>query len=174
MDSEPLRALGTSYYATELVGESHPVLQEAWQRNPFDAEVARLLAIIIEGLTGEGNVGIFTHTEAGATSTSKNRILGAHTGVLSHEIDSSAPLEVSNNLVVASAANSEGFSVIAKDDDIAERFVLSIKSECLSKIIPLGEHHLRWAIQNLVDHYHLERPHQGIGNVIMLTLPPAE
>ena len=34
----------------------------------------------------------------------------------------------------------------------AERFVLSIKSECLSKIIPLGERHLRWAIRQFVEH----------------------
>ena len=50
-------------------------------------------------------------------------------------------------------------------NSFAERFVLSIKSECLSKIIPLGESHLRRAIREFVEHYHSERPHQGIGNV---------
>ncbi len=49
----------------------------------------------------------------------------------------------------------------------AERFVLSIKSECLSKIIPLGERHLRHVIREYAVHYHEERPHQGIGNVII-------
>ncbi len=52
-------------------------------------------------------------------------------------------------------------------NSFAERFVLSIKSECLSKIIPLGEHHLRWAIREYVEHYHSERPHQGIDNVLI-------
>jgi hypothetical protein len=35
--------------------------------------------------------------------------------------------------------------------------VLSLKSECLSKLVPLGERHLRFAISELVEHYHLER-----------------
>ncbi len=46
----------------------------------------------------------------------------------------------------------------------AERFVRSIKSECLSKIIPLGERHLRQAVGEFTEHYQLERNHQGIGN----------
>lgn len=46
----------------------------------------------------------------------------------------------------------------------AERFVLSIKSECLSKMIPLGERHLRLAVAEYAKHYHLERNHQGLGN----------
>ena len=44
----------------------------------------------------------------------------------------------------------------------AERFVLSIKSECLNKIIPLGEKHLRLAIREYMEHYHAERNHQGL------------
>src|SRR5262247_162748 len=43
----------------------------------------------------------------------------------------------------------------------AERFVLSAKSECLGRIVPLGEAHLRAAVREFVDHYHEERPHQG-------------
>jgi putative transposase len=46
----------------------------------------------------------------------------------------------------------------------AERFVLSVKSECLDRIVPLGEAHLRAAVSAFVDHYHEERPHQGLGN----------
>jgi transposase InsO family protein len=46
----------------------------------------------------------------------------------------------------------------------AERFVRSIKSECLAQIIPLGERHLRHAIQEYTEHYHVERNHQGLGN----------
>ncbi len=34
----------------------------------------------------------------------------------------------------------------------AERFVLAIESECLDKLIPLGERHLRRAISEFVDH----------------------
>ena len=46
----------------------------------------------------------------------------------------------------------------------AERFVRSIKEECLSKIIPIGERHLRLAIEEYATHYHLERNHQGLDN----------
>ena len=44
----------------------------------------------------------------------------------------------------------------------AERFVLSIKSECLSKLVLLGEGHLRLAVREYVAHYNQERPHQGL------------
>jgi transposase InsO family protein len=49
----------------------------------------------------------------------------------------------------------------------AERFVGSIKSECLDRIVPLGETHLRTAIRVFIDHYHEERPHQGLGNELI-------
>jgi len=46
----------------------------------------------------------------------------------------------------------------------AERFVRSIKDECLSSIVPIGERHLRHAIEEYAAHYHLDRNHQGLGN----------
>jgi putative transposase len=46
----------------------------------------------------------------------------------------------------------------------AERFVLSIKSECPNRMIFFGETSLRHAITEHVVHYHGERAHQGIGN----------
>ncbi len=49
----------------------------------------------------------------------------------------------------------------------AERFVRSIKSECLTRIIPLGERHLRHAAKEYTEHYHFERNHQGIGNKLI-------
>ena len=49
----------------------------------------------------------------------------------------------------------------------AERFVGSVKSECLDRIVPLGEKHLRAAVRAFVDHYHEERPHQGLGNELI-------
>ncbi|MCH7796927.1 MAG: transposase [Planctomycetes bacterium] len=53
----------------------------------------------------------------------------------------------------------------------AERFVLSIKSECLSRLVILGEHHLRRAIAEYVEHYHHERTHQGLGNRLIEGVP---
>jgi putative transposase len=49
----------------------------------------------------------------------------------------------------------------------AERFVLSIRSECLDRIVPLGEAHLRRSVYEFVQHYRLERNHQGLGNVLI-------
>ena len=46
----------------------------------------------------------------------------------------------------------------------AERFVRSIKDECLGRMIPLGERHFRRAITEFVEHYHFERNHQGLDN----------
>jgi putative transposase len=46
----------------------------------------------------------------------------------------------------------------------AERFVRTIKSECLSQVIPLGERHLRNAVKEFTEHYHSERNHQGLNN----------
>jgi transposase InsO family protein len=53
----------------------------------------------------------------------------------------------------------------------AERFVRSIKSECLSKLVLLGENHLRAAVHEYLAHYHHERNHQGLGG--HLISPPA-
>ena len=52
----------------------------------------------------------------------------------------------------------------------AERFVRSIKEECLNRVIPLGERHLRCVIADFVAHYHGERNHQGIGNELIQRL----
>ena len=49
----------------------------------------------------------------------------------------------------------------------AERYVRSIKDECLSQFIFFGENHLRHVIDEYIDHYHSERPHQGIDNCMI-------
>ena len=54
---------------------------------------------------------------------------------------------------------------------LAERFVLSIKTECLDRLIPLSETHLRRAILEYTKHYHEERNHQGLDNELIV---PAE
>ena len=53
----------------------------------------------------------------------------------------------------------------------AERFVRSIKEECLDRMIPIGERHFRRAVAEFVDHYHRERNHQGLENAL-ITPPP--
>jgi transposase InsO family protein len=47
---------------------------------------------------------------------------------------------------------------------VAERFVGSVKRECLSKLILFGDHHLQRVLSNYADHYHEQRPDQGLNN----------
>jgi putative transposase len=49
----------------------------------------------------------------------------------------------------------------------AERWVRSVKEECLSKVILFGERSLRRALSEYVDHFHAERNHQGKGNILL-------
>src|SRR5690242_7669043 len=49
----------------------------------------------------------------------------------------------------------------------AERWVRSVKEECLSKVILFGERSLQRALSEHVDHFHAERNHQGKGNVLL-------
>ena len=53
----------------------------------------------------------------------------------------------------------------------AERFVRSIREECLNRVIPLGERHLRRTLTDFVAHYHGERNHQGLGNELIERWP---
>jgi putative transposase len=49
----------------------------------------------------------------------------------------------------------------------AERWVKSVKDECLSKLILFGEASLRRTLREYVVHYHVERNHQGKDNVLL-------
>jgi putative transposase len=49
----------------------------------------------------------------------------------------------------------------------AERFVRSIKEECLGRMIFFSERQLRFAVGQFVEHYHCERNHQGLANELI-------
>jgi len=49
----------------------------------------------------------------------------------------------------------------------AERFVRSIRAECLDRLIVCGERRLGHVIDEFVVHYHGERNHQGLGNELI-------
>ena len=53
----------------------------------------------------------------------------------------------------------------------AERWVRSVKEECLSHLILVGEGSLRRALNHYLPHYHEERNHQGKGNVLLFPSP---
>ena len=48
-----------------------------------------------------------------------------------------------------------------------ERWVRSVKSECLSHFILFGEGSLRRALKNFSEHYHGERNHPGKANQLL-------
>jgi transposase InsO family protein len=50
----------------------------------------------------------------------------------------------------------------------AERFVRSIKDECLDRMIFVGQASLRRAVSEYMDHYHTERNHQGLENRLIV------
>ncbi len=54
---------------------------------------------------------------------------------------------------------------------IAERWVLSVKSECLNQMILFGQAHLERALREYVVHHQVERPHQGLGNELVEPRP---
>jgi len=56
----------------------------------------------------------------------------------------------------------------------AERFVRSIRGECLDRTVPIGERHFRRALAEYVAHYHVERNHQGLGNVLIAGRPTTD
>src|SRR5262245_3945968 len=49
----------------------------------------------------------------------------------------------------------------------AERWIRSIKEECLSKLILFGENSLRRVVSEFLEHYHQERNHQGKDNLLL-------
>ena len=48
-----------------------------------------------------------------------------------------------------------------------ERFVHTLKSECLERLLLVGEKSLLKALREFEAHYLTERPHQGIGNSLV-------
>lgn len=72
------------------------------------------------------------------------------------------------------SAGIQPLSLPARSPDLnafAERWVRSIKSECLSKLILFGEASLRRAVTQFIAHYHFERPHQGKENQLLFPAP---
>jgi transposase InsO family protein len=52
----------------------------------------------------------------------------------------------------------------------AERFVKTIKESCLERMILFGEDSLRNAVHHFIEHYHLERNHQGLDNQLITSI----
>lgn len=57
---------------------------------------------------------------------------------------------------------------------IAERFVRTVRSECLDWLLILNERHLEHAVKVFVDHYNSCRPHRSLGLVPPNGPPPVK
>jgi putative transposase len=71
------------------------------------------------------------------------------------------------------AGGVDGLKLPARSPNLnafAERWVRSVKQECLSRLILFGEGSLKRALTEFIAHYHSERPHQGRGNVLLFPL----
>ena len=55
----------------------------------------------------------------------------------------------------------------------AERFVETIRRECLNHFVFFGERHLRYVMREFMAHYHSERFHQGLGGQLIKNEPAA-
>ena len=49
-----------------------------------------------------------------------------------------------------------------KANAYAERFIRTVRGECLNRIMILGPRHLESVLETYVDHYNRERPHRGL------------
>ena len=49
----------------------------------------------------------------------------------------------------------------------AERFVKTVRDECLHHFVIFGERHLRYMLKEFLAHYHRERFHQGLGGQLI-------
>ncbi len=58
--------------------------------------------------------------------------------------------------------------ILEDDFNIVE---CSSGQECLDHFIAFGEKHLNYLVSEYIAHYHLERPHQSLGNEPVLKIP---
>src|SRR3954471_13968810 len=64
---------------------------------------------------------------------------------------------------------SEGFEIVRtpfrapKANAVAERWVRSVRHECLDQLIILNQRHLARVLKEYVQYYNSARPHQGLG-----------
>jgi putative transposase len=49
-----------------------------------------------------------------------------------------------------------------------ERFIQTLQQECLDYFFVFGERHMNYLCSQFVEHYHAERPHQGLENELIL------
>jgi putative transposase len=75
---------------------------------------------------------------------------------------------------------SEGLAIVLtpyrapKANAFAERWVRSVREECLDHLLLLGQRHLRRVLVEYVQYYNTARPHQGLDQQAPLPFPPRQ
>ena len=75
--------------------------------------------------------------------------------------------------------NAEGFHVIRspvrapKANAVAERFVGTVRRECLDWLLIANRRHLQHVLREFIDHYNRHRPHRALGLAPPEPRPPA-
>jgi transposase InsO family protein len=57
---------------------------------------------------------------------------------------------------------------------VCERFLGSVRRECVDHVLPLGERHLRRVLAEYVTYFNGARPHQGIGQGVPVSPAPSD
>jgi hypothetical protein len=68
--------------------------------------------------------------------------------------------------VVWDAVGLDWKSRMRRESHVRFREGLGVKFPRATRLVPLGERHLRAVVREFVEHHHAERNHQGLGNVI--------
>jgi putative transposase len=79
------------------------------------------------------------------------------------------PLYTAKFESILKAARVEPVKLLARSPNLnahAERFVWSIKGECLNQLILSSEEQLRYVLSEYLAYYHHERIHQGLNRII--------
>lgn len=75
---------------------------------------------------------------------------------------------------------SEGFEIVLtpfrapKANAVAERWVRSVRQECLDQLLILNQRHLVGVLKEYVDYYNTARPHQGLAQKIPVPLSQSQ
>ena len=119
--------------------------------------------IVLGGMSQNPNEGWMKQTARNVTS-SDGPLVGAH--YLIHDRDAKYTQSFDQILKAAGTAVVRLPPQSPNLNAFAERFVKSIKTECVEQFVLFGEEALRHVIREYLAHYHAERNHQGIANVI--------
>jgi putative transposase len=88
--------------------------------------------------------------------------------MLFHDRDSKFTSEVDEELAQANIEVKRTAFRAPNTNAFVERFIQTIQQECLDHFMVFGEAHLNLLVREFLEHYHMERPHQGKENELLV------